>query len=247
MKKIILGLIVILLIVVGVGYSQLDGIVKKGIETGGPKALKVSVGVEKVNLSPFSGQVAVNGFNIGQPTGFGDGVMASVGGLDMKLEPKSLLTKHIIIDHIDVTAPLFDVRIDDKGKTNFKALQENLGPSKASDPSDITLTIRRLSVKAPKLSIHSKAMLKVDKDVSLADFTLTNIGTDEKGLAPWEIARHIMDTLQPQITKALVSAGFGDKIQNMLKDQRGGLESKLGDVLGKLKPKEEEKSDQPNN
>ncbi|TNE62264.1 MAG: AsmA family protein [Alphaproteobacteria bacterium] len=248
-KGILIGLVIVLVLAGGALYaiSQLGNIVKGGIESEGPTALKVPVDVASVTISPFSGKASLSGLSLGQPNGFGDGAMASIGSFDMALEPKSLFTDHIIIDYITVDAPLLDVRVTDKGKTNFKAFQDGLGlPASDETESDITLTIRKLVVRAPKLAIQSDGMVKMDKEIALADFTLTDIGTDEKGLAPREIARHVMDTLQPQIAKALVQAGAGEKLQNLADDARGKLEDKLGGVLGKLK-KKEESGDQPNN
>jgi len=236
--KIILAILLVIGITVGVIFTQLDTIVETGIKTAGPEALKVDVTVEKVSLSPLSGSVKVNNLALGQPEGFGEGPMAAVENFSVKLETKTLMDNHIIIDHMIIEAPLLDVRRQE-GKTNFSAFQEGLGLSEDSTDtsSEITLTIRALEVKAPRILAKNDGFLKLDEDITLADFTLTNLGTDEKGLSPKEIARHVMDTLQPQITKALIAAGASNKVKQLADDAKGTLEKGVGGLLGKLKKK----------
>jgi len=239
-KKLFVGLVVIILVGAVVLYTQLNSLVKSGIETAGPDALKVAVSIDKVSLSPFSGDVAFEKLSLGQPKGFGEGAMASIGGFSAKLDTSTLTGKHIIIDHISIDSPLLDVRRQD-GQTNFEAFQQGLGLPETTEPTDpseeITLTIRRMEVKAPRILAKTDDFLKLDEDITLADFTLTNLGTDEKGLAPREIARHVMDTLQPQITKALVAAGASKKVKDLAGKASEKLESGLGGLLGKIKDK----------
>lgn len=240
MKKILIILLVILGAAAVIGYTQLGPIVETGIETAGPEALNVDVAVENVSLSPFSGKATIKGLTIGQPDGFGDGPMASLGDFSVKLDTASLLSNHIIIDSLIVDAPLLDVRMID-GKTNFKALQDGLGLPETTDAPDeseqITLTIRKLEIKQPRLLAKTDGFLKLDEDIMLADFTLSDLGTDDKGLAPKEIARHVMDTLQPQIAKALIAAGASDKIKDLADKAKGKLEEGVGGLLGKLAKK----------
>lgn len=239
MKKFLLGVVVLVGIIGVVVFTQLDAMIKSGVETAGPDVLSVDVSVGNVSISPFSGRVKVTDFAIGQPDGFGDGPMVQLGELKMKIETSTLMNDHIIVDEIVIDRPLFDARLIG-GQSNFQALQNRLAAS-AGDQSiggePITLTIRRLAVTSPQISVQNDGLLSVDEDIALADFTLTDLGTDEKGLSPREIARHLMDTLQPQITKALIAAGAGDKLQSVAKDARGELEEKAGSILKKLRKK----------
>lgn len=245
MKKVFIAIFLIVAVTAIALYSQLDSIVETGISTGGTDRLSVDVAVDSVSLSPFSGKVSATNLEIGQPEGFGDGPMLALGEFKMKLETASLFGDHIIIDQLLIDAPLLDVRRQD-GKTNFEVFQSglNLPESEDDTASDITVTIRELKVLAPRLLAKADGLLKLDEDVALADFTLTNLGTDEKGLAPKEIARHIMDTLQPQITKALIAAGASNKIKDVASGAKDKLEQSLGGLLGKLKKKKPTDPDQ---
>lgn len=249
MKKFFLLLLVLIVGGAAYAYYQLDSIVKTGVETTGPDVLKVDVKVDSVSLSPFSGKVGIKGLTIGQPEGFGEGAIASLGAFDLQLQTKTLMSDHIIIDRMYIEAPVLDART--KGKlTNFDALQKGIGYTASEDaaPSSVTLTIKEMVVKAPEVAVSTEGgLMDVNERIKLADFTLTNLGTDEKGLAPGEIARHVMDVLQPQIAKALITANAPDKLKNIANDARGTLEKGIGGLVGKLKKKSDEKDDDGNN
>lgn len=249
MKKLFLGLIVLLLVVGVVAYTQINSIVKTGVETAGPEALDVDVTVGSVSISPLSGRVQITDFAVGQPDGFGDGSLVQLGEFDMKVDTGTLLDDHIIIDEIIIDQPIFDARVIGS-QSNFQALQQKLatdGGSSEIGGQPITLTIRRLAVRSPQISVQKEGgLIQVNEDVNLADFTLTDLGTDEAGLAPREIARHVMDTLQPQITKALVAAGAGDTLKGLAKDARGELERQAGNLLNKLRSKRKSEDDSNN-
>lgn len=241
MKKLLIALLLVIIAGAGFAFIQLGSIIETGIKTAGPSTLHVGVDVGKVEISPLSGKVSVSQLSLGQPEGFGEGPLMKVGEFKMKLEPKSLMSNHVIIDTLEIDSPLFDVRRLN-GKTNFEALQEGIEiPAATGAPAaageEVTLTIRSLTVKAPRILAKTDDFLNLDEDIQLADFALSNLGTDEKGLAPSEIARHLMDTLQPQITKALITAGASKKIQELAGDAKGTLEKGLGGLLNKLKEK----------
>ncbi len=244
MKKFLIIILAIIVIGGGLVYTQLGSIVKAGFETGGPEVLKVAVNVDDIQISPISGAVDASGIEIGQPKGFGEGNIASLGNFKMKIRPETLLSNHIIIDEMVIAEPLLDVRML-KGKMNFKALQEGLNipatdnDAPASSEEETTLTIKSLKITAPTLLAKSDGFIKLDENIKLADFTITNLGTDEEGLAPSEIARHVMDTLQPQIAKALVAAGASKNLQKYADDAKGKLEKGIGGLLGKLKKKKD--------
>lgn len=242
-------LLVLVLIVAGgaFAYYKLDTIVKTGVETQGPEVLKVPVTVKSISLSPFSGTIGVNGLAIGQPEGFGEGQIASLEGFDMKVRTDTLFSDHIIIDEIKVEAPKLDIRA--KGReTNFQAMQKAIGMQSSNEASNMTLTIKKMTIEGPEIAVLTEGgMMNVDERIKLADFTITDLGTDEKGLAPSEIARHVMAVLEPQIAQALIKAQASGKLQDLAKDAGGKLEKGIGSLVGKLKKKSDEKDEDGNN
>ena len=105
-KKIIIrigiGLVVLLIAAFLVVSLSLDGIVKRGIETIGPKLAKVSVKLDKVTLSILSGSGKIDGLVVGNPEGFKTPQAIIVGRASLSLSPGSLLSDKIVIKSINV-------------------------------------------------------------------------------------------------------------------------------------------------
>ena len=73
MKKVLLivaVLVVVAVVALFVVGSNLDGIVKKAVETAGPKITQTSVTLDGVSLSPRSGSGAIKGLTVGNPSGY---------------------------------------------------------------------------------------------------------------------------------------------------------------------------------
>ena len=91
MKKLFLGVIIVLVVlivvvVMGVGLF-LDSIVKKGMETVGPKITQVSIKVDAVNLSLLNGSARVKGLVVGNPEGYKTPQAISVGSAAVGVNP----------------------------------------------------------------------------------------------------------------------------------------------------------------
>ena len=87
MKKILIGVVVVLVIVGGgVAYVFLNAgdIVKQIVEEVGSDATKATVTLDKVDLSIQSGEAALNGFNMGNPQGFKSPKAMSFGIVSVK-------------------------------------------------------------------------------------------------------------------------------------------------------------------
>jgi len=65
-------LVIVILIVVGliVLYVNLNGIVRRTVQTQSQASLNVPTKLESANVSLFGGEVALKGFEVGSPQGF---------------------------------------------------------------------------------------------------------------------------------------------------------------------------------
>lgn len=234
-RTIVIGLLALVVVALVVGVSQAGTIIKRGTEDYGPEVLHVPVTLENVDFSIFSGAAELTGFSLGQPKGYESGTMVGLDDFVIKLRPATLFSDHIIIDEIVIDSPKLGAQYLG-GELNFSAFQKALGlPASAETESPggteaaTTLTIHKLTVTGATVGLLADGLVSVDETVTLADFELTALGTDEEGLSPAEIARHITDFLMPQVAKAMIETGLKDKI-NGLKDQ--GIE-KIGNELKK--------------
>jgi uncharacterized membrane protein len=73
LKKIAIGIVVLLVIIAGAVYfllSNLDSIVKAAIEKYGTAATQATVKLDSVKISLTSGEGRLNGLSVGNPKGF---------------------------------------------------------------------------------------------------------------------------------------------------------------------------------
>lgn len=241
MKKILIGLVGLVALIIGAGvFLAFKGeeLIAKGTTTYGSEALSVPVTLREVKLSPFTGQVALNGFTIGQPKGFGEGDLMALDGFMVKLEPKSLLSDHIKIEVIDLNGFTINAKMKDK-KTNIAALKERLD----AYSSDESSSAMKLSAKSILLR-NMKASFQYEDgkvhEVALADIELKNLGVDQDGMPPKEMIRHALAALEPQIAKAAIKLGLKTelkKLEDKLPDEVKGLKDKAKSIFDSLNKK----------
>src|SRR5512133_2494882 len=140
MKKIIIVAAVAVVAVVVIGLLvvsfSLDGLVKRGVETVGPRITKVDVKLDAVNLSPFSGSGKIKGLLVGNPEGYKTPSAIKVGSATLGVQPRSLFADKVIINTINVEAPEVTFETDLRGNNLSKILanlDETMGGGKQAD------------------------------------------------------------------------------------------------------------------
>src|SRR5262245_10901060 len=109
MKKILLRTLIVLVVLVIVAVVviglTLDSAIKKGVETFGPQLTQVSIKLDSVKVSIFSGSGGVKGLVVGNPEGYKTAHAINVGSADLGLSPGSLLSDKIVIKRVHVESP----------------------------------------------------------------------------------------------------------------------------------------------
>jgi hypothetical protein len=250
MKKGLYAIGALLVIIIGVGlFVKIKGVdlIKSAASTSGREMLGAKVSLDDISLGLLDGTASISGLSIGQPEGFGDDQSFTVETFYIKLEPMSLFGDHIKMDSILIDNPVLTLVLIGTD-TNFTKLQTNLDlPADETEAGAVKMSIKQLHLNKTQLKIRSDKL--GDKQVTLADVHLTNIGIDENGVAPSEVLRLSLDALRPQIAKALVKLGIKNKLSKELESQVGDklkditapvadkLKKGIGDFLKKKKPK----------
>src|SRR5437773_12305207 len=116
MKKIVVRLLIALVVLVLLGalavHLFLDGAIKRGVETIGPKLTKTDVKLDAVSLSLLSGSGKIKGLVVGNPEGFKTPSSISVGTASLALKPGSLFSDKVIVQSINVQAPEVTLETD---------------------------------------------------------------------------------------------------------------------------------------
>lgn len=254
MKKIILGILagVVLLLIIGlvVAGLSLDGLVKRGVETVGPKFTKVDVKLDKVALSIFSGSGQISGLVLGNPEGFKTPHAISVGSTRLAVQPRSLLSDKIVVQLVQVEAPEITLETGLKG-TNLKKILDNLnettgggeidtnavakpksnGPGKKFEVDDFLITGAKLNFSVTGLGSQS---------VTLPEIHLTNLGKGPDGITSAELTKVVLIAIEKAAAKAAaehagdVVKGAAGMVKGLTNNAAvGNLGKGLGDLFKK--------------
>ena len=132
MKKVLLGLAVVVCIALGTVWIYVDEIVGGAIQRGGSAALGVDVSVDFVRLSPFDGKLRLNGLDIANPPGFDSSRFLRVGSGRIAADLGTVEEEVVEVPLIAMED--VDVFLDrEKHQTNYGQILENVKRFEASD------------------------------------------------------------------------------------------------------------------
>ena len=128
MKKILIGLAVVVLLAVVGGYfmfSNLGSIIKAAIEDYGSDATQATVSLDSVDLDIISGKAGLNGFIVGNPNGFATESAFKLGSIALQIDPASINSDTILIKSVMITNPKVTYELFE-GNANVDAIQKNV-------------------------------------------------------------------------------------------------------------------------
>ncbi|MEX1036064.1 MAG: hypothetical protein WDZ54_08915 [Sneathiella sp.] len=243
---IVIGLIVVIAIAVGVLYFNLDKVIIAAVEEYGSEVTKTDVVLQEVDLDLTSGKGALKGFSVGNPKGFDEDHSIRFDSVAVEVNTAETNDKLIYIREIRVDNPSIvyevnqttnnldairnnvDAFLKEKGLAGGETTQEDSakeGPKVIID--NIFIEGGRVTVKA--------AMLGNQKvEGRLPNIQMTNIGKDEGGATPGEVAAKIIDELTGKAMTVITDLGIGKNIGTLL-DNAGDLVNKtgVGEAVGK--------------
>lgn len=255
-----IGAVVVVIAVIIFGLSNLGPIVKRAVNSYGPKITKTELHVADVSVSIFSGEAKIKKFFLGNPAGFKTPSAMKVGSVLLKVNEKSLTGNPIIVDRIEVISP--EITYEKKGAMdNFNTILNNI--TKMSNSEKQTkqeskkegagkkIIIRDFVVKNGKVNLALSVYGLGDKQISspLPDIHLTNIGEKKKGASPAEAFKEIFAALYGKITSPAVTDVLNKQLTSMganldslkegavkkLEGTSGSVEEKMKDVGKKVK------------
>lgn len=232
------GIAVALIAVVVLVVTLMMGrIVKAGVNTFGPQITGTEVELADAEVSLFSGSATLTGLRVGNPEGWGEGDLATLGQIHLDLDPWSLLSDTIVIEDLDIEGPVF--RYEMQGGTSnvdvlLGAVNKALGAMSGGEESPSEPATEPEGETAPTLIAVGHfglrgANVKVSAagrtvDATMPDIDMTQLGTPEQGLTPSQLTLKLSSRVLTEITKAAATA----MVQNKIDQTVGG---KVGDAL----------------
>jgi hypothetical protein len=240
--------IVVVIAIIIFGLSNLGPIIKRAVNTYGPKITKTELHVADVNVSLFSAEAKIKQFFLGNPAGFKTPSAMKVGSVLVNVDEKSLSNNTIVVDRIEVITP--EITYEKIGKNdNFNTILKNITKTSDSDKrprqesekkgSGKKLIIRDFIVKQGKVNLDlSMYGIKDKQNISAAlpDIHLKNIGEKKNGASPAEAFKEVFAALYGKITSPAVTDIINKQLNSIgvdLDSLGEGAIKELGDTIGK--------------
>jgi hypothetical protein len=242
-----IGAIVVVVAILIFGLSNLGPIIKRAVNSYGPKITKTELHVADVGVSIFSAEAKIKRFFLGNPSGFKTPSAMKVGSILVNVDEKSLTSDTIVIDRIEVISP--EITYEKKGSIdNFNTILKNItntsssekGAKKESEKEGPgkKLIIRDFIVKEGKVNLELSVYGIGDKKISttLPDIHLKDIGKNKNGASPAEASKEVFAALYGKITSPAVTDVLNKELSSMgvnLDSLGEDAIKKLGDTVGK--------------
>ena len=235
-------LVVAATIVIGV---FLGNIVKKGVERVGPQITRVSIKLDAVHLSLWTGSASVSGLIVGNPEGYQTPQAISAGTIAVEVKTLSVFSDKIVLRSLRMESPEITFE-GGLGGNNLSKIMDNVNaaahtaaqtdspvstnttttaqakPSKKLEVDDILITGAKVHISLTNLDGKETTL-------SLPPIHLTDLGQNEDGITATELTRSVLDAVVTTTIKAVAKAGVDKGIS------RGAnkISKELGNLLGK--------------
>ena len=198
----VIALIILAVVIIGVFVFalMLDGIVKEGVQTVGPKITKVSVDLKAVHIGLLTGSAKVEGLVIGNPEGYKAPNAISVGTAEIGVNPLSILSDKIVVRTIHVISPEITFEGGLSGN-NLSKIVDNLeafsqgsaksgtkgGTPPAASQSGKKIQVDDFLVTGAKVHVRLTDLGGKEMTLSLPNIELKNLGQGTAGLTPADL------------------------------------------------------------
>ncbi len=232
-----IGAIIVVVVIIIFGLSNLGPIIKKAVNSYGPNITKTELHVDDVGVSIFSAEAKIKKFFLGNPDGFKTPSAMTVGSVLVNVDEKSLSSNTIVIDRIEVIRP--EITYEKKGKIdNFNTILNNItqtSDSKKRSKKEGTgkkLIIRDFILKEGNVNLELSVYGLGDKkiDVPLPNLHLKDIGKKKNGASPAEAFKEVFAALYGKITSPAVT----DVLNKQLNSYGVNLNSLGADAIKQL-------------
>jgi len=243
MGKIIGGIVAVIIIVIavtiGVLYFNLDKVIVAAVEKYGTEVTKTDVVLNEVDLDITSGKGALKGFSIANPSGFEDGNAVQFNTVAVAINMSDTNDKLIHIEEIRVEQPAITYEVNESSnnldtiRNNVDQFMKDNGLAGGDKPADESseegpkIIIDNIYINGGKVSVKSPALLNQKIEGSLPDIHMKDIGKEEGGASPAEVAAQIVNEISGKAMAVVTDLGIGKTLGTLL-DNAGDLAGKVG-------------------
>lgn len=219
----VLALVIVVVIVGLYVFSSLDSIVKAAVEKVGSDVTQTEVTLSDVEISLTAGTGALLGFSMANPQGYSDNNALQFDEISIALDLATIQSDPVVIKELVIDAPVVVYELGESG-SNIEKIQDNVagsapeqsgGGSGDSGEEGPKIVIENLILRNGQISITATQLLGETVSAPLPDIHLRDIGKEENGATPGQIAVETLDSVLAQVTAAVGSVDIS-KITDQL-------------------------------
>jgi hypothetical protein len=235
---------------------SMDSLVTMAIEKYGSQALGADVTLKKTEISLKSGKGTLTGLKVANPKGFESASAFELGEISLTMDAPTITKGTVVVKEILIVAPNVTYEVGPDG-SNLDVLQKNAaGKSKGGDSGGDDapqgggtskggkkLVIESLVIRGGKVNVSAMGLQGKKMTVDMPTVRMANIGKDEGGVTPSEVAKKLIDAFSQAVGGAVKNLDLGkvvDEVEGVVKGAKDVLES--GDPE-KIQEKAEELGD----
>lgn len=250
-----IALVILLLLIIGgvALYINLNSIVRRTVERQSAKSLNVPTELGGANVSLFGTSVSLSNFQVGQPQGFGESTMMSLGEVDVDVSVNELREDPLRVRQITIRDPRLVIEM--KGKEfNIKQFIDQLPPGEdkpVEGEEPMKLLINDLQVQGAQVVFRPDVAalsslpgigqqlkgLKQEYVLSIPPLEMQNVGTGEGNQNGAEIKEIVSMLVSQLAAKATESEQLPPELRQILsmnvEDLTNLAKQKLGEEVNK--------------
>ncbi|ANO50145.1 DUF748 domain-containing protein [Woeseia oceani] len=241
----LLMIVLAILLVIGGGLlylsTQLNSIVAGLIESQGSAVAGSPVRVSGVAINLGEANASISGLSVANPDGFGGGHAIDLGSFSVRIDPASVTTDTIVLKEVTVSDAQMTLLQRGTG-SNLQSLLNQLqsssdsGSAAADSGAGKKLIIDRFTLKGARATV-SVPDLQEEREISLPDIVLTDIGRASNGATAGAVARQV---LEPVLQKALSTAAAQSLKERASDELNAAKDQLLKGVMDKLGSNDED-------
>lgn len=248
MKKRYIFLLVLVAAFAGFYYftPSFETIVKKVVHKYGSQVTGTDVNLQGFKLMITSGEGKVEKLTVANPKNYTTPYIFNLGGVDVKVDIKSLTSDTIVIENVAIKKPIITYEMLSLTQNNISEIQNNVAKNTASKPSSKKseskkeikkdaadtsskkVIIKKLSVEDGEIQAVSGIKgAEASATVKLPNIYMQNIGQGKSGEDVSVVIAEIMTKVLNTASKTVVDS--------KISDLKGIAEDNLNNVVGGVK------------
>ncbi len=211
-KKLILGILagasLLSTVTIAVVVMSLDGIVKSGFESVGPRMTRTSLTLESVEIQPFSGTGSLRGLLIGNPEGYAAAFAIKMDRARIQIQPASMLSDKIVVETVQLDAPEITFeggQLENNLGVILKNINEYAGDWENDKPEQ-KLQINHFSLIGAKVHLRLAIFGGQNMTLVVPDIELRDLGTGPAGVTSAELTRLVITRITREAGAMMTSA-----------------------------------------